>query len=135
MDYLYHSDGEGAHHEPDEVLRRIAPAFRYVVIDKARGDRLIQEKYTELLDMRAPEVILRSHRSLFGRTVFVTLADDDAGALQIRFLLQPCCEIRVKYDAEWRRDEYRPMLEKLAGLLGYEIRFQEFDAARGGPGG
>ena len=121
MDILYHRDGEGAHHEPDQVLRRIAPAFRYVVVDKVRGDSLVQEKYAELLALPAPEVILLSHRSFFGRTAFVTLADDEAGEWRIRFLLQPCCEIRVEYGSPEQREDCRPMLEKLARLLGYEI--------------
>ena len=124
MDYLYHPDGEGAHHEPDEVLRRVAPAFRYVIIDKVRGDRLVAEKYTQLLAIPAPEVILRSHRSLFGRTVFVTLADDDAGESRIRSLLQPCSEIWVEYESSLGRDDCRPLLDKLAALLGYEIAWE-----------
>ena len=121
MDFLYHPEGEGAHLEPDEVLRRIATVFRYIVIDKVRGDRLVQEKYTELLRLSAPDVILLSHRSLFGRTVFVTLADDEAGKWRIEFLLQPCCEIRVEYGSPEDPERFRPLLEKLARLLGYEI--------------
>ena len=118
-DYLYHPDGEGCCHLPDEVLHRIGPAFRYVVIDKASGDRLVQAGYERLLEIGTPEVILESHRWLFGRTVFVTLADDDASEHRIRFLLQPYGAINVEYEGD--KDACRPMLEKLAGILGYEI--------------
>jgi hypothetical protein len=120
-DLLYHPDADRAHHEPDEVLRRIAPAFPYIIIDKASGDRLVQEEYERLVDLATPDVILQSHKSLFGRTVFVTLAEDETGECRMKFLLQPCCAIRIEYHPGPHRDQAPPMLVKLAKLLGYKI--------------
>ena len=120
-DFLYHPDGEGACHEPDEVLRRIAPAFGYVVIDKASGERFVQEKYKQLMAISAPPVILESHRSLFGQVAIVTLADDDATDERIRFILEPHSAIAIEYGSDSHRDGCRMIVEKLALLLGYQL--------------
>jgi hypothetical protein len=118
---LFHPDGEFAEHLPDEVLRRIAPAFRYIVIDKASGDRLVQAQYAKLLELHAPEVILQSHKFNFGKAVFVTLAEDPDSRVKIRFLLQPYSGISIEYDSDAHRDRCRLLVEELARLLGYEM--------------
>lgn len=43
-----------------DALRRIAPSFRYVVIDRARGEKEYLKHWTKLIALNAPKVILES---------------------------------------------------------------------------
>jgi hypothetical protein len=59
----------------EELMQRFARCFSSGVVDKARGDAHIKEGLDRLIAMGAPDVILKSHRSYFGNTVFVSVSE------------------------------------------------------------
>lgn len=118
-DFLFHPCGEFAHLGPDEILRRVAPAFLHVSIDKAQGNRLIQERRKRLIALKAPDVVLQS--LVLGTEAFVTLADDDRGELAVRFYVQRCEPIIIDYPQPAHREQCWTTLQKLAQVLDYEL--------------
>lgn len=71
----------------DELVKRLIRSFLTAVIDRERGDAHVQEGLDRLIAMGAPNVILESHRSYFGNTVFVSLSESHwAGATATSFL-------------------------------------------------
>jgi hypothetical protein len=119
-DCLYPPDGI-TYHDPGEVLRRIAPAFAHVTIDTAGADQSVRAHHTYLSDLRAPPVVLDGYQQMFGRTAFVTLADDEPGEVRVRFHLMPDLPIGIEYQSADEQTQCRPTVEKLARVLGYEI--------------
>ena len=71
----------------EELVRRFARSFPSAVIDRERGDAHIQEGLDRLIAMGAPDIILKSHRSYFGNTVFVSVSEGRwAGATATSYL-------------------------------------------------
>ncbi|QJW93761.1 hypothetical protein [Frigoriglobus tundricola] len=114
-DHLYHPDGY--HHDLTEAVRRIAPAFRRVVIDRDRGDTWVRGGYDELGRLNAPRVIRESHLSMLGRTAHIIVADE-AGCAE--FYLVGGEDIEVEYASDAHRAECRGVVRVLAEVLGYE---------------
>jgi hypothetical protein len=63
----------------DEIERRLRSRFPDATFDKAKGDEHIEAQLQELIQQRAPEVILASHRNYFGGVAFVSVASKDWG--------------------------------------------------------
>jgi hypothetical protein len=102
-----------------EAIRRFAPAFRHVVVDRARGEMEYQKEWDKVKSLKAPEVILQTYSLANCRTVWVEVTDDDGNDGWVRFPLWSRRDIFVEFasDAEYTR--LRPTVEKLAKLLGY----------------
>jgi hypothetical protein len=62
--------------EVEELVRRLEERFPGMSIDRKRGDALIQQGLDELISRHAPEPILESHRSYFGRTIYVSICEE-----------------------------------------------------------
>lgn len=60
--------------DAQEISRRLREACPQAVIDWDRGEAWVHESLQRLIDHKTPEVILESHRRLFGRTVFISLS-------------------------------------------------------------
>jgi hypothetical protein len=102
-----------------DAIRRIAPAFRHVVLDRARGEAEYKKAWDKARSLNAPEVILQPYSLANCRTVWVEVSDDDGTDGWVRFVLWPRQDINIDFanDAECAR--LRPTVEKLAKLLGY----------------
>jgi hypothetical protein len=115
-DHLYEVDGY--HHGLDDALRRIAPAFRRVVIDRDRGDEWIRRGYEQLGELNAPDVIRESHLSMVGRTAHVSISDGSGCA---EFFITGGEDIGIEYDSIEHRAACREIASKLAEVLGYAL--------------
>jgi len=122
-DQLY--DPDERHLPLDESIRRIAPAFRRVSFDRGRGGARLRENYERMVARGTPEIILQSQRALFGQAVWVSVSDDDDPGGWIEFLVIDSVDVWIDYRSDADRARFRPVVLKLAGLLGYEVAARE----------
>jgi hypothetical protein len=63
--------------DADEIERRIRDNLPNAVVDRWRGDEYVDARLQELIEQRTPEIILASHRRLFGRTLHIEVSYPD----------------------------------------------------------
>src|SRR5436305_1502391 len=81
---------EGQWLTAEDVLTRIATAFRHVVIDWEEGERKAQARFAKAVEVGYDGVLLESEKYLLGRTVFVAIAEGIGNAATwVRFYLTP----------------------------------------------
>jgi len=66
------SDADTLHAK--EIARRILQAFPHALVDWDRGNQHVQTRLQELIALRTPEVILKSHRSFFGHVAYLSVS-------------------------------------------------------------
>ena len=89
----------------DEVLRRIAPAFRRVGVDRVRADLWIDAR-CRLLEGLTPNILIDGERQQKGRVAHVSLSDDESEDGWSRFYLYDDTSwIDLEFESEehWRR--------------------------------
>jgi hypothetical protein len=114
---------------PAELLQRVANRFPLAVIDRERGDRIIQEGADRLAELSSPTAgFAEDHRRLLGRVAYVTVREEQEGP-QFGFLLYPHpTVIDIDYERPEDRDAGRPLLEALASELAeYDIVSEDPD--------
>jgi hypothetical protein len=85
----------------EELVRRLASHFPRTIVDREKGDANVQERLEKLIEMEAPRVILDSHRSYFGNTIFVSIAEsawNGAAATSYLTLIRPPLGDAVYFD-------------------------------------
>jgi hypothetical protein len=102
-------------------MRRIAHAFRHVVLDRARGEAAYQKEWDKVKSLNAPEVILQTYSLANCRTVWVQVSDDDGNDGWVRFILWPRREINIDFGDDTECARLLPTVKKLATLLGYVV--------------
>lgn len=103
-----------------EAIRRIAPAFRHVVIDRARGEAEYQKEWDKVKSLNAPEAILQTYSLANCRTFWVEVTDDDGpGGCWVRFPLWSRRDIFIEFESNSEYIRLRSTVEKLATVLGY----------------
>ncbi len=109
--------------EQHEVLRRVATAFRRVVIDWAEGDRWAEARVAAWARLEGQPVIMAAERALRGTSVLVSLADAAGpGAAWVRFYMTPdTTGLDLHYEPPGAEAACRALARKLAGLLGYDF--------------
>jgi hypothetical protein len=125
----------GIHNWPDgprlgqhEVLRRIAAAFRRVVIDWTEGDRWAEARISKAAEVYSG-FLLEAEQALRGTSVLVSVADA-AGpdAAWVRFFMTPDTEsFELQYEPPEAEEACRALALKLAEALGYEFSRWEDD--------
>jgi hypothetical protein len=116
---LYREDEE---HLPSlDVVLRIAPAFRRVVLDRIRGEAEYIKEWNKCINLQAPESILQTYSLANCRTVWVEVSDEDGPDSWLRFFLWTRRDIFIEFASELERDQLRPLVAKLAQLLGYQV--------------
>jgi hypothetical protein len=120
---------EGQHLEIPEVLRRIAPEFRYVCIDWLAGDQRVRGSVEVLRRLNAPEEMLEAASREVRRRVEVLVSDSGEATGQVVFRMgagQPT--FLLAFDPSHRYEpSYRALLEKLGTLLGGAFEESEWD--------
>jgi len=116
---LYRADEE--YLSSHDAIVRIAPAFRHVIIDRARGEVEYTKEWNKCIAVKAPEPILRSYSLANCRTIWVEVADGDGPDDWLGFALWSQRDIFIEFASEAKRDRLRPTLRRLGALLGYEV--------------
>jgi hypothetical protein len=114
---LYRPDEE--YLSSHEAIRRIAPAFRHVVLDRARGEAEYRKEWDKVKSLNAPEVILQTYSLANCRTAWVEVTDDDGTDGWVRFPLWSRRDIFIEFESDAEYIRLRPTIKKLATLLGY----------------
>lgn len=120
---------EGQRLEISEVLRRIAPAFRYVSIDWLRGDQNLQRSVELFRQWNAPEAMIEGAVQQMGRRVEVLVSDSGEPTGQVVFRIggrQPTFLIASDPSHQYE-PAYWALLEKLGVLLGGAFEESEWD--------
>jgi hypothetical protein len=116
---LYREDEE--YLSSHDAILRLAPAFRHVVLDRVRGEAEYEKEWDKCIRLKAPEVILQTYSLATCRTVWVEIADADGPDDWIRFPLWSRRAIFIEFASAEESHGLRPTVEKLAGLLEYEV--------------
>ena len=125
---LYRPDEE--YLSSNDAIRRIAPAYRHVVLDRARGEAEYLKEWDKVKSLNAPEVILQTYSLANCRTVWVEVTDDDGADGWVRFALWSRRDIFIDFSSEEGFARLRPTVEKLAMLLGYVVECEATEASR-----
>jgi hypothetical protein len=110
-----------------EVLRRIAPAFRQVVIDWLAGEEHLKAVQRMMKGLGASAAALPLPEE---RVVFVRVADVAGEENAIQFKLRErgtTAEILISYSSDAHERACGPLLDKLAELLGCTVADAEWD--------
>jgi hypothetical protein len=102
-----------------DAIRRIAPAFRHVILDRARGEAEYRKEWDKVKSLNAPEAILQTYSLANCRTVWVEVADNDGADGWVRFPLWSRRDIFIEFSSAAEYTRLRPTVEKLAMVLGY----------------
>jgi hypothetical protein len=118
---LFPKNQEGEYLDPKEVVSRIATSMSTVLIDWTRGDQEVDSKLRELIALGTPDVILASHKSLFGRTVYIELSFPEFPNQPIGFFVQPYGRIAIE-----SKDSavFHHAVDQLSSLLNYDSKIE-----------
>ena len=112
----------------EEVIRRLQQEF--LVVEVSREQALAQIdgmlKYGEQLAARGlqeSEAVSKRLREVRGGSVMIGLADKKRffGKAYLSFLLKPGDPILIDYESGRHEDAAKPLRERIASALGYEI--------------
>lgn len=109
--------------EQHEVLRRVAAAFRRVVIDWTEGDRWAEARAVKAAAVGYAGILLDAEHALRGRSVLVSVADAAGpAAVWVRWYMTPDTEsFELHYEPPGAVPACRQLAAKLAEVLGYEF--------------
>jgi hypothetical protein len=112
--------------EQHEVLRRVAAAFRRVVIDWTEGDRWAEARISKAAEVYSG-FLLEAEQALQGTSVLVSVADAGGpDAAWVRFYMTPDTEsFELHYEPPGAEAACRALARKLAEVLGYEFAAYE----------
>ena len=107
-----------------EILRRVAVAFRRVIIDWSEGDRWAEERIRKGIEIGYRGVLLQNEQALRGQSVLVSFADSAGpNAAWVRFYMIPNTEdLELHYEEQSGYEpSCRQLAVKLAEMLGYNF--------------
>jgi hypothetical protein len=108
-----------------EIVSKIAQSMPTSLIDWIRGNKEVDDSLQRLISMGAPDVILESHRSLFGRTVYVEWSFPEFPNRRVKTLLSPGCRIDIRCVGEDDIELLRHAATRVSSALGYEFEIVE----------
>jgi hypothetical protein len=120
---FYVEDWEHTVHIPaEELVRRLLRHFPSMMADPRKGDAHVQHGLDELIKLGAPDVILESHKALFGNVIFTSISEprwNNATATSYLQSMRPGLGDRVSFDVTGTFDEstLRVVREDLARAL------------------
>jgi hypothetical protein len=106
-----------------EILRRVATAFRRVVIDWTEGDRWVEARISAATEFGYSGLLLEAEHALRGQSVLVSVADAaGSDAAWVRFYMTPDTSgFELHYEPPGAEAACRELARKLAEVLGYEF--------------
>ena len=104
-----------------EVVVRLIRAFPIHEIDQKKGAIVADQMIAQLERMNAPSGVIDSYRSRKGRAISVYVSDDGSENRFLYFTLWPEERIFISYHSEQHESESRPLLERLAQMLDYQV--------------
>jgi hypothetical protein len=57
-----------------EIVRRLLDNFPGMLVDRDKGNELVQRKLDKLIEISTPDVILESHKTYFDNTIYVAIS-------------------------------------------------------------
>jgi hypothetical protein len=116
-DFLYNADDRPL--PVTEAIRRISGGFRQSIVDHIRGEAAVSSRLDQLASVNASRELLDSTNALSGQVTWVSVTDNLVDDLC--FLLIPGQDVLFAYHSEAEREHARPLVTKLANLLGREV--------------
>ena len=124
QDYVGPADGK--HFLPQsEILIRLTKAFGIHDVDAMKGQASADTMIAKLEDLKAPSEIVESYSNRRQHAVNCYLSDDGSENGYLSFTLWPDEPIFIGYHSAHHEAAARPLLERLASILGYVIQSQE----------
>ena len=107
--------------DPKKIAHLLREEFTYCAIDAEQGADDVGDMIAKLIDLKAPQEII--DKAMAGRehSFRVTIADDMASEDYLSFFIQPETGPLIGYYSAQHEAATRPLLERCARALGYEI--------------
>lgn len=108
---------------PEEIVRRLKLAFKYVDASQSRAVESIEQsiQYMRRSGAFNDAEIERLH-AIKDRAIDVTVADDPASGLAyLAFLIEPDEKLFFDYESQSHEKAAKPLLERIAKLLDYNL--------------
>ena len=71
-----------------ELVRRLRSRYPTMLVDWKRGDAFVQTRLEQFVAIGAAEVILKSHRTYFGNTAYVSIREEHWSGATVTAWLQ-----------------------------------------------
>jgi len=107
--------------DPNEVARRLRDEFEHCEIDREQGQDHVGDMLAKLIELNAPQAMIDEVSAGRDRSLQVTVADDSASEDYLTFIVQPNDGILIGYFSAQHEKATRPILERCARALGYQI--------------
>lgn len=105
-----------------EALARIIEEFLTVIVDRVDGREQMDRAIAQFLRMGRDDGLVEEYRAKRDCTPMVQIADDPrSGTCYVRSLLIPDRPILVGYHSSAHERDSKPVLERLAAVLGYRV--------------
>jgi hypothetical protein len=108
--------------DPAEVVRRVRAVFVLVEADRAAGARHVDDMIAAFQRMNASERVVEAHRQMRDDTIALFITDNPTSEVAyLKFAAMPEQGLLIGYHSRQHEDAARPLLERCAEALGYEI--------------
>ena len=110
-----------AYLDPREVATRLQEEFSCCDIDAEQGMDDAGDMLAKLIELKAPQAIIDEVSAGREHSLRVTVADDNASDNYLSFLVRPNNGLLIGYYSATHERTCRPMLERCATALNYQI--------------
>ena len=111
---------------PKEVVRRLRNDIKYVDASSARAAKSIDEGIKYMLEVRETgggftEEEIERLRSVRNKSIDIIIGDAAKPNAILSFVVEPGEELFIGYESGQHEDAAKPLLERIARALDYEI--------------
>ncbi|RCS40584.1 hypothetical protein DTL42_24750 [Bremerella cremea] len=116
------SPADGASYlDPEEVFRRLREEFDYTAIDRDEGSDVVAAIIAKLVELKAPQEVIDFQVACQDRAIQVKIAEDAVSEDYLQFTVKPNDGIFIGYVSAEHEAAMRPLVERCARVLGYQI--------------
>lgn len=110
-----------AYLDPEEVARRLTEEFADCDVDAGQGADDVGDMLAKLIELKAPQAVIDEVTTGRERALRITIADDRAADNRLSFIVRPNDGLLIGYHSAQHEAATRPLLDRCAAALGYEI--------------
>jgi hypothetical protein len=108
--------------DPKEVVERLRDEFSFCDADANQGSDDVGDMIGKLIELKAPQHLIDAAVGGRDRSFSVVVADEMDSDNCLSFIVQPDSGILIGYNSGQHEATVRPLVERCAQALDYEIR-------------
>ena len=112
---------EGPILEPKYLISILSQSVPIILVDWVHGDRIVADGLQQLISLHCPEVILDSHRMLFGNTARVQIWFPTFPDEHVSFTVWPLQSLELEFSNPHSAAFSTYVANKISSILKYKI--------------